>query len=45
MLIVCDGGRQRSIAELDALLTEAGLRPTGEIRTAGPYHLVEAAKP
>jgi hypothetical protein len=45
MLIVCDGGRQRSVDELEALLAEAGLRPTGEIRTAGPYHLVEAAKP
>lgn len=41
MLTQCDGGRQRSVPELHALLRSAGLEP-GEIRrTAGPA-LVEA---
>ena len=36
MLTQCDGGRQRSVAELHALLREAGLRPGAVHRTAGP---------
>ncbi len=42
MLAECDGGRQRSAAELQALLREAGLRP-GEVRRAGPVGFVEGA--
>ncbi len=41
MLTQCDGGRQRSVAELHALLRDAGLRPGEVHRTAGPA-LVEA---
>ena len=40
MLTQCDGGRQRSVAELHALLREAGLRP-GEVRRTGGPALVE----
>lgn len=36
MLTQCDGGRQRSVAELHALLRAAGLRPGQVRRTAGP---------
>lgn len=45
MLAYSDGGRQRSVPELVALLTEAGLRPVGPLRSAGPYDLLEALKP
>jgi hypothetical protein len=44
MVSFTEGGRQRCVEELVALLFVAGLRPTGSIRTAGPYHLVEATK-
>jgi hypothetical protein len=40
MLTQCDGGRQRSVAELHALLRDAGLRP-GEVRLTGGPALVE----
>ncbi len=36
MLTQCDGGRQRSVAELQSLLTQAGLRPGEVHRTGGP---------
>ena len=36
MLTQCDGGRQRSAAELQALLRDAGLTPGAVIETAGP---------
>ena len=36
MLTQCDGGRQRSVAELHALLAQADLRPGAVHRTAGP---------
>ena len=36
MLTQCDGGRQRSIAELHALLRAADLQPGAVIETAGP---------
>jgi hypothetical protein len=32
-------------SELGALLTDAGLRPTGTVRHAIPHGLVEAVKP
>ena len=41
MLTQCDGGRQRSAAELHALCSAAGLRPGGVHETGGPA-LVEA---
>ena len=40
MLTQCDGGRQRSVAELHALLRAADLRP-GEVRLTGGPALVE----
>ena len=43
MLTQCDGGRQRSIAELQALLRGAGLTPGTAVRTGGPA-LVEAIR-
>jgi O-methyltransferase domain len=44
MLTQCDGGRQRSAAELQALLRGAGLEPGAVHRTAGPA-LVEGVAP
>ena len=44
MLTQCDGGRQRSVSELQALLRTAGLEPEGVHRTAGPV-LVEGVAP
>jgi hypothetical protein len=41
MLTQCDGGRQRSAAEVQGLLREAGLTPGAVRRTAGPA-LVDA---
>jgi hypothetical protein len=41
MLTQCDGGRQRSVGELHALLRAADLRPGTVRRTGGPA-LVEA---
>ncbi len=40
MLTQCDGGRQRSVAELHGLLRSAGLRP-GELRLTAQPALVE----
>ena len=39
-----DGGRLRSLDELAALLTNAGLRPTGRRFSVVPHDLVEAEK-
>ncbi|MGB3351895.1 MAG: methyltransferase [Mycobacterium sp.] len=39
-----DGGRLRSLAELSALLTDAGLRPTGRKFSVVPHDLIEAEK-
>ncbi len=39
-----DGGRLRSLAELSALLTAAGLRPTGRRFSVVPHDLIEAEK-
>ena len=36
MLTQCDGGRQRSVAELQALLRAADLTPGTVVETAGP---------
>ncbi|MEV5407850.1 methyltransferase [Thermopolyspora sp. NPDC052614] len=41
MLVMCDGGRQRTAAELDRLLSRAGLRLT-DIRQGDVFSLVEA---
>jgi hypothetical protein len=40
MLVVCDGGRERSASELHGLMQDVGLRP-GRIRHAGAQTLVE----
>lgn len=39
-----DGGRLRSAAEVSALLSDAGLRPTGRVFSVVPHDLVEAEK-
>ncbi|KUI05295.1 hypothetical protein AU189_02630 [Mycolicibacterium acapulense] len=39
-----DGGRLRSVDELSALLTGAGLRPTGRTFSVVPHDLIEAEK-
>ncbi|BBX19466.1 methyltransferase [Mycolicibacterium duvalii] len=39
-----DGGRLRSRAELSALLTDVGLRPTGRTFSVVPHDLLEAEK-
>jgi O-methyltransferase domain len=44
MLTQCEGGRERSPAELQALLTGAGLRP-GRVDRTGVSALVEGTKP
>ena len=44
MLTQCDGGRQRSVPELQELLRASGLQPGAVHRTAGPA-LVEGVKP
>lgn len=44
MLTQTDGGRQRSADKHAALLTDAGLRPTGTMRHTIPHDLVEAVK-
>jgi hypothetical protein len=40
MLTQCDGGRQRSAAELQGLLRAAGLRP-GAVNDTGTVSMVE----
>jgi hypothetical protein len=42
MLAVTEGGRERSAAEIAAILEQAGLRPSGVRHTAGDLALVEA---
>jgi O-methyltransferase domain len=44
MLVVTDGGRERSISEIQGLMTEAGLRPTTVDRTPADLALLEAVK-
>lgn len=45
MLVVSEGGRERSVAELQHLLAQAGLRPTTVRRTPADLALLEAEKP
>jgi O-methyltransferase len=42
MMVVCEQGRQRSAAELEALLARAGFRPARVLGLAGAASLVEA---
>jgi hypothetical protein len=44
MLVVTEGGRERSISEIQHLMTKAGLRPTSVSRTPADLALVEAEK-
>lgn len=44
MLVVTDGGRERSISEIQSLMTRAGLRPTSVRRTPADLALLEAEK-
>jgi hypothetical protein len=44
MLVECEGGRERSPAEVHALMRDAGLRP-GRVRRAGLHMLVEGIAP
>jgi hypothetical protein len=45
MLVVTEGGRERSIAELQDLIAAAGLRPLSVRRTPADLALLEAEKP
>jgi hypothetical protein len=45
MLVVTDGGRERSVPELERLISAAGLRPVRTRRTATGLALLESAKP
>src|SRR5919201_5392731 len=45
MLVLTDGGRERTAAEHQALQSDAGLEPVAVIPTRGPISLVEAAVP
>jgi hypothetical protein len=45
MLVVADGGRERSVTELERLIAAAGLRPERTRRTATGLAVLEAAKP
>jgi hypothetical protein len=44
MLVVSDGGRERSIPEIQGLMIKAGLRPTSVRRTPADLALLEAEK-
>jgi hypothetical protein len=44
MLVVTDGGRERTVSEIRGLLAGAGLRPTGLTFTPADLALVEAVK-
>lgn len=44
MLVVTDGGRERSIPEIQELMTKAGLRPTSVRRTPADLAVMEAEK-
>jgi hypothetical protein len=44
MLVVSEGGRERSIPEIQELMTKAGLRPTSVRRTPADLALLEAEK-
>jgi hypothetical protein len=44
MLVVSEGGRERSIAEIQDLMTGAGLHPTSVRRTPADLALIEAEK-
>jgi hypothetical protein len=45
MLVVTDGGRERSVPELERLISAAGLRPGHTRRTATGLALLESTKP
>ena len=45
MLVVSEGGRERSVAEIHSLMTQAGLRPLKVQRTPADLALLEAEKP
>jgi hypothetical protein len=44
MLVVTEGGRERTVSEIQGLLTTAGLRPTGLTFTPADLALVESVK-
>ncbi|HME82244.1 MAG TPA: methyltransferase, partial [Candidatus Eremiobacteraceae bacterium] len=41
-MLVCTGGRERTLAEYDALFAGAGLRRTAAHETRSPFTLIEA---
>lgn len=45
MLVVTEGGRERSVAEIQSLMRQAGLRPLKVQRTPADLALLEAEKP
>jgi hypothetical protein len=44
MLVVTEGGRERSVVEIQTLMSQAGLRPTSVRRTPADLALLEAVK-
>jgi hypothetical protein len=44
MMVICEGGRERSPEEVHELMRKAGLRP-GRVRHCGLTMLVEAVAP
>jgi hypothetical protein len=42
MLVCCPDGRERSLAEFDALLQAAGLRRTAVHLTGSPHSIIQA---
>jgi hypothetical protein len=44
MLVVSEGGRERSVVEIQTLMSHAGLRPTSVRRTPADLALLEAVK-
>jgi SAM-dependent methyltransferase len=45
MLVLTDGGRERTAAEYEALLREAGFHTHGTTRSMGPVAVIKAQKP
>jgi hypothetical protein len=41
-MLACTGGRERSLAEFDALLAQAGLRRTAVLTKDSPQSVIEA---
>lgn len=42
MLVVTEGGRERTLKEFEKLFSEAGLKLTGMTSAPGPFSMIEA---